>query len=102
VSHALKEIAEKLGDMGVNINIHKPRELLDARKFTDVTPVAFIVLSQDESTVLYLQQASKMMRYLVTLPFILCSKQKAVRYKIRKSEVTSKLSLHQAFSKHEH
>jgi uncharacterized spore protein YtfJ len=86
--------------VGVNINIHKPPELLDARKFTDVTPVAFIVLSQDESTVLYLKQASKMMRYLVKLPFILSPKQKAVRYKSKKIEVNSRLSLSQAFSKH--
>jgi hypothetical protein len=58
-SHVLRETAEKFGDMGVNINIHKPPEPLDARKFTNVTRFAFIVLSQDESTLLHLHQASK-------------------------------------------
>ncbi|XP_033606658.1 uncharacterized protein LOC117282180 [Cryptotermes secundus] len=56
-SHALKETVEKLGDVGVSVSIHKPPELLYAHTFTDVTLVAFIVLSQDSSTLLYLQQA---------------------------------------------
>jgi hypothetical protein len=99
VSQALKETVEKLGDVGVSVNIHKPPELLDARTFTDVTLVAFVVLSQDDSTLLYLQEASKIMSYLVRLLFILCPKKKTVHYEIRKNEVTSKFSLSRAFYK---
>jgi hypothetical protein len=61
VNAVLKEAAEKFGDMGININIHRPPKILDARNFTKVPLFAFIILSQDKSTLLYLQQVNRML-----------------------------------------
>jgi hypothetical protein len=62
MSHLLKETAEKFGDMRVTVSVHKPAQLLDVSSFTNVSLFAFVVLSQDKSTLLYLQQVSEMVK----------------------------------------